>query len=45
MNGTPIHPKGLPFGPFQYFGTVEGKLTLFALWGSVYCSRPRQMTD
>ncbi len=33
-NGTPIHHKGLPFGPFQFFGTVEGKLTLFALWGS-----------
>ncbi len=34
MNGTPIHPKGLPFGPFQYFGTVEGKLTLFAICSS-----------
>ncbi len=31
MNGTPIHHKGRPFAPFQYFGTVEGKLTLFAI--------------
>ncbi len=34
MNGTPIHHKGLPFGPFQYFGTIEGKLTLFTICGS-----------
>jgi len=31
VNGTPIHHKGLAVGRFQYFGTVAGKLTLFAI--------------
>ncbi len=34
LTAHPFTIKGLPFGPFQYFGTVEGKLTLFAICSS-----------